>query len=162
MHHANLQSDPMRDILQVTLDDALIKRRSQEVEYERSAALRDLMHGNQFTLESGLEGPFSLFLSVREQRLHFDLTNQAGQSDTITLPLAPLRGVIKDYFLICESYFAAIPHASADKVQTLDMARRGIHNEGASLLIGHLRGKAGVDFDTARRLFTLICVLHLK
>lgn len=151
-----------RDILAITLDDALIKRRSPEVESEREVAMRDLIVQNQFRPESGISGPFSLFLSVREQRLSFALTGKDGVDETLALPLAPLRGVIKDYFLICESYFAAIPHASADKVQTLDMARRGIHNEGASLLAQQLKGKASLDFDTARRLFTLICVLHLK
>ncbi len=162
MHHANLESDPMRDIMAITLDDAYIKRRSAEVEHEREIAMRDLSHANQFLPISGLEGPFRLSLSVREQRLTFTLTNDAGQSEVVAVPLSPFRGVIKDYFLICESYFAATAHASADKVQTLDMARRGIHNEGANLLISQLRGKATVDFDTARRLFTLICVLHLK
>ncbi len=152
----------MRDIMSVTLDDALIKRRSEEVERERSTALNDLMHGNQFTLISGLEGPFSLHLSIADQRLNLILTNPEGAQEPLSLPLAPLRGTIKDYFLICESYFAAIPNASADKVQTLDMARRGIHNEGAALLSDQLRAKASVDFDTARRLFTLLCVLHLK
>lgn len=162
MHHAELETDPMRDILAVRLDDALIKRRSAEVEHERTTALRDLMHGNQFSLTSGLSGPFSLFLSIGEGRLNLTLTNEAGASELISTPLAPLRGVIKDYFLICESYFAAIPNAGADKIQTLDMARRGIHNEGASLLASQLKAKVSVDFDTARRLFTLLCVLHLK
>lgn len=152
----------MRDILSVRLDDALIKRRSAEVESERATALRDLMHGNQFELENGITGPFSLFVSIAEQRLNLTLTNDAGDTALLSVPLGPLRGIIKDYFLICESYFAAIPHAGADKVQTLDMARRGIHNEGASLLTAQFKGKARLDFDTARRLFTLICVLHLK
>lgn len=155
---------PMSRITNVTLDDASIIRRTPEVEHERRVAMADLIEANAFSL-TGTEaqtGPYALFLSVRENRLTLRLTNAEAQTRDIVLPLAPFRRVIKDYFLVCESYYEAIKHAGADKIQTLDMARRSIHNEGSEQLQSMLSNAAVMDFDTARRLFTLVCVLHIR
>jgi uncharacterized protein (UPF0262 family) len=154
----------MSRITNVTLDDASIIRRTPEVEHERRVAMADLIEANAFAL-TGTEaqtGPYALFLSVRENRLTLRLTNTEAQTRDIVLPLAPFRRVIKDYFLVCESYYEAIKHAGADKIQTLDMARRSIHNEGSEQLQSMLSNAAVMDFDTARRLFTLVCVLHIR
>jgi uncharacterized protein (UPF0262 family) len=107
------------------------------------------------------EGPYKLFLSVRERRLVFEIKTEANDpAGEFHLSLGPFRQVVKDYFLICESYFDAVKTAAPSQIETIDMARRGIHNEGANVLQERLEGKAVVDHDTARRLFTLICVLH--
>ncbi len=151
-------------ITEVTLDDASIIRRSAEVEHERRVALVDLIHSNEVTLLAAphLVPPLSLFISVREGRLTLRFTDSAQATHTITLPLTPYRGVIKDYFLMCENYYEAIKHAPGDRLQTLDMARRAVHNEGSEMLQTQLAEKLTMDFATARRLFTLISVLHIK
>ncbi len=159
----NEVSEGHPDIVSITLDESRVRLHTPEVAHERAAALRDLAHSNRFSPTSGLSAPFHLHLFLHEQRIHLQLrSDESDKEELITAPLSPLRGVIKDYFLVCESYFAAIPHASADRVQTLDMARRGVHNEAATLLTGLLAAKVAMDFETARRLFTLVCVLHLK
>ncbi|HVW09397.1 MAG TPA: UPF0262 family protein, partial [Bryobacteraceae bacterium] len=108
-------------------------------------------------------GPYRLILSVEDNRLVFDIRLENGdEHGRVLLSLTPFRRVIKDYFLICESYFKAIRNAPPSQIETLDMSRRGVHNEGSELLKEQLHGKIEVDFDTARRLFTLLCVLHLK
>lgn len=154
----------MSSILTVTLDDASIIRRTPEVEHERRVAMADLIEANEFALcgENAPSGPYTLFISVRENRLTLTLTNASAQAQHLVLPLAPFRRIIKDYFLVCESYYEAIKHAGADKIQTLDMARRSIHNEGSEQMQSMLRDAAVMDFDTARRLFTLVCVLHIR
>lgn len=151
-------------ITEVTLDDASIIRRSPEVEHERRVALVDLIHSNEVTLLAAphLVPPLSLFISVREGRLTLRFTDSAQATHSITLPLTPYRGVIKDYFLMCENYYEAIKHAPGDRLQTLDMARRAVHNEGSEMLQTQLAEKLTMDFATARRLFTLISVLHIK
>jgi uncharacterized protein (UPF0262 family) len=151
-------------ITEVTLDDASIIRRSAEVEHERRVALVDLIHSNEVTLLAAphLVPPLSLFISVREGRLTLRFTDSAAATHTITLPLTPYRGVIKDYFLMCENYYEAIKHAPGDRLQTLDMARRAVHNEGSEMLQTQLAEKLTMDFATARRLFTLVSVLHIK
>lgn len=151
-------------ITKVTLDDASIIRRSAEVEHERRIALVDLQHTNEVTLLSApdLAPPYELFISVRDNRLTLRFTGSAGNTHDITLPLAAYRGIIKDYFLMCENYYEAIKHAPGDRLQTLDMARRAVHNEGSELLQNQLKESLTMDFATARRLFTLICVLHIK
>lgn len=148
----------------VTLDDASIIRRSAEVEHERRVALVDLVHTNEVTLltAADLVPPFDLFISVRDNRLTLRFTTQSNQSHLVTLPLQPFRGIIKDYFLMCENYYEAIKHAPSDRLQTLDMARRAVHNEGSEMLQAQLAEKLTMDFATARRLFTLISVLHIK
>lgn len=156
----------MARITKVTLDDASIIRRTPEVEHERRVAMSDLVEDNEFNLVEALAkevvGPYELFISVRDNRLTLRLTNTKKHGHDIILPLSPFRGIIKDYFMLCESYYDAIKHATSDKIQTIDMARRGIHNEGSELLQSLLGDTAIMDFDTARRLFTLICVLHIK
>ncbi|MFM9890142.1 MAG: UPF0262 family protein [Rickettsiales bacterium] len=148
----------------VTLDDASIIRRSAEVEHERRVALVDLVHTNEVTLLQAPElvAPFDLFISVRDNRLMLRFADEAGATHDITLPLIGFRGVIKDYFLMCEQYYDAIKHSASERLQTLDMARRSVHNEGSDMLTEQLAGKLTLDFSTARRLFTLICVLHVK
>ena len=154
----------MPHITNVTLDDASIIRRTPEVEHERRVAMTDLIEANQFALTAAeaAPGPYTLFISVRENRLTLRLTSIKAEVRDIILPLAPFRRIIKDYFLICEGYYEAIKHAGADKIQTLDMARRSIHNEGSEQLQSMLSGSVVMDFDTARRLFTLVCVLHIR
>ena len=150
-------------IAEVTLDDASIIRRTPEVEHERKVAIADLIEENHFVpLDLGC-GPYSLFISVRDNRLRFVISaeNLADPSEVV-LSLAPFRRIIKDYFIMCESYYDAIKHASPHKIEALDMGRRGIHNEGSELLQSLLESKIALDFETSRRLFTLICVLHIK
>lgn len=154
-------------IIDVTLDDATILWRSADVEQERRIAIFDLLEGNHFKplrdLGTGYAGPFKLHLSVEEGRLVFAIAQEDGTPhETIILGLGRFRRPIREYFAICDSYFQAIRNATADQIETVDMARRGIHNEAAEMLIERLDGKVEVDFDTARRLFTLICVLHIK
>ena len=151
-------------IQSVSLDDASIIRRSPEVEHERRVALVDITHNNEVELlhAPGLTPPYDLFISVRENRLTLRFTNGAANKHDIAVSLASYRGIIKDYFLMCEQYYDAIKHSASDRLQTLDMARRGVHNEGSEMLQSQLADKITMDFATARRLFTLICVLHIK
>ncbi len=152
-------------IAQVTLDDASIIRRTPEVEHERRVAIADLIDENQCQLigkAAEHPGPYDLFVSVREGRLTLRFTSSAATTAEVAVPLAPFRRIIKDYFIMCEGYYEAIKHAPADKIQTLDMARRAVHNEGSELLGHQLEHAVTLDFPTARRLFTLICVLHIK
>ncbi|HVC53775.1 MAG TPA: UPF0262 family protein [Stellaceae bacterium] len=150
-------------IAEITLDERTVLRRSAEVEHERAAAITDLLHDNRFALAAGRTGPFRLHLAVEETRLLIEIRSLAdGESETITLPLAPFRRVVKDYFLVCESYSKAIRAGNFGQVEAIDMGRRGLHNEGAELLTECLAVRAEIDHNTARRLFTLICVLHLK
>ncbi len=151
-------------ITSVTLDDASIIRRSPEVEHERRVALVDLAHSNDVTLLAAphLVAPFALFISVRDNRLTLRFTDSTDQTHDVIVPLQPYRGVIKDYFLMCENYYEAIKHAPSDRLQTLDMARRAVHNEGSEMLQTQLESSLKMDFPTARRLFTLVSVLHIK
>jgi len=152
-------------IAQITLDDASIIRRTPEVEHERRVAIADLLDENTLQLigqENAHPGPYALFISVREGRLTLRFTSQTDSIVQVVVPLPPFRGIIKDYFLMCEGYYEAIKHAPTDKIQTLDMARRAVHNEGSELLQNQLAHAVTMDFATARRLFTLICVLHIK
>lgn len=151
-------------IAKVTLDEASVVRRSPEVEQERSIAIFDLVQENRFAPNGCRPGPYSLHLAVEENRLMFDirLEDDGEQLKQVALSLSPLRSMVKEYFLICESYYQAIKNAPPSRIETIDMARRGIHDEGSELLRERLQGKIEVDFATARRLFTLVCVLHLK
>lgn len=152
-----------RSIQSVTLDEARILRRSAEVEHERRVALTDITHNNEVELLGvDLTPPYDLFISVRENRLLLRFTASDARTHEVTLSLAPYRGIIKDYFLMCEQYYDAIKHSPGDRLQTLDMARRGVHNEGSEMLQQQLAERIRMDFATARRLFTLICVLHIK
>jgi uncharacterized protein (UPF0262 family) len=150
-------------IARITLDERSVVRRSPEVEHERAVAIYDLIEENKFCLIGAEPGPYSLHLSIEENRLVFDARDTSEQPlRRVVLALSPFRRIIKDYFQICESYFTAIKTASPSQIEAIDMGRRGLHNEGSELLQQRLDGKIELDRDTARRLFTLICVLHIK
>jgi uncharacterized protein (UPF0262 family) len=150
-------------IIAVTLDERTVLRRSADIEHERQVAIYDLLEANVFALVERDAGPYRLYLSIEESRLVIDVRGAAEEPvDKVAMGLTAFRRVIKDYFQICESYFQAIKTASPSRIETLDMGRRGVHNEGSELLRERLKGRIEMDFDTARRLFTLICVLHLK
>lgn len=154
-------------IIDVTLDERTILWRSADIEQERRIAIFDLLEGNSFAPQrehaDGYAGPYKINLRVEEGRLAIDIMRADGSHlETLVLGLARLRRPIKDYFAICDSYYKAIRNATPQQIETVDMARRAIHNEAAELLVERLAGKIDVDFDTARRLFTLICVLHIK
>ena len=156
----------MTYLAKISLDDRNLPKPTPEIEQERKVAMFDLLEGNAFALPTrdGIDtpkGPYHLLLAIRDRRLVFDLTTTQGEkAGEFHLSLGPFRQVVKDYFQICESYFEAVKTLPPNKIETIDMARRGIHNEGARVLEERLDGKAQVDSDTARRLFTLICVLH--
>lgn len=154
-------------IIDVTLDERTILWRSADIEQERRIAIFDLIEENSFAPEraypDGYAGPYRITLSVEEGRLRLDIKREDDSLlETLILGLARFRRPIKDYFAICDSYFQAIRQATPAQIETIDMARRGIHDDAARLLIERLEGKIGIDFATARRLFTLICVLHIK
>ena len=156
-------ADPTQSIAEIVLDERTVVRRSPEIERERAAAIADLVHLNQFAPASGLSGPFRVELAVADGRLSLDIISLTGAgSETLGLSLRPFARTIKDYFLICESYSKALKAGNLAQVEAIDMGRRGLHDDGAALLSDSLSGKIAVDHDTARRLFTLICVLHLK
>ncbi|MBU6406171.1 MAG: UPF0262 family protein [Alphaproteobacteria bacterium] len=151
-------------LIDVRLDEASLAAASAEAEHERRVAVFDLLESNRFVLVGHDAGPYSLCLSLVEGRL--SLAVSAGDPpqllQTHQLSLQPLRRVIKDYFLVCESYHAAIRTAAPAQIEAIDMGRRGLHNEGSELLRERLAAKVELDFDTARRLFTLICALHVR
>ncbi len=154
-------------IIKVELDEATILWRNADIEQERRVAIFDLIEDNSFkplrVVEDQYAGPFALHISVQDGRLIFDIRRENGDPfEVLILGLGRFRRPIRDYFAICDSYYQAIRKASAAEIETIDMARRGVHNEAAELLIERLEGKIEVDFATARRLFTLICVLHIK
>lgn len=151
----------------ITLDESTVLARGPEVEQERAAALGDLVVDSRFrplrAVEAGHSGPWSLDLAVVEGRLALGLRDGEGAAaGTIALGLARFKRVVREYFAICDSYYKALRKASAGELETLDMARRGIHDRGSRYLLDALEGKVETDFDTARRLFTLICVLHIR
>jgi uncharacterized protein (UPF0262 family) len=147
----------------ITLDERTVVRRSAAIEDEREAAITDLLKDNRFSPLSGRAGPFHLNLAVAENRLTMEVHAPADRtSETIVLALAPFRRIVKDYFLVCESHHEAIRGHGLARVEAIDVGRRSLHDEGAQLLIGQLADKVAIDHATARRLFTLICVLHLR
>ena len=149
-------------IIHVELDERTIIRRNEDVERERKVAIFDLLEGNHFQ-PAGHEGPFRVRLRVEDNRLAIDLSDQEGEPlETVRLGLARFRRPIRDYFAICDSYFKAVRSDGARGIEPIDMARRALHNEAAELLQSCLEDRIEMDFDTARRLFTLICVLHIK
>ena len=158
-------SDPR--IIDVQLDDRTILWRSADVEQERRIAIFDLIEGNYFKPlrehADGYAGPYRIHLSVEEGRLVIAIKREDDSPlETLILAMGRFRRPIRDYFAICDSYYQAIRNATPQQIETVDMARRGVHNEAAELLQERLQGKIEVDFDTARRLFTLICALHIK
>jgi uncharacterized protein (UPF0262 family) len=155
-------ADKARRIVDIVLDEESVARRTPEVEHERAVALFDLVEENDFCLVGGEPGPYRLRLGIFEQRLVFDVRNGNDvKLRDIVLSLTPFRKVVKDYFLICESYYSAIKKLGPSQIEALDMGRRALHDEGSELLRERLAGKIEVDHDTARRLFTLICALHI-
>ncbi|AUN29682.1 UPF0262 family protein [Niveispirillum cyanobacteriorum] len=159
-----MMNAPHHRIVHVELVEKNVIRRNMEVEHERAVALFDLMDENRFALvETPDEGPFRLFLSAEDNRLIFDVRKEDDSPlNRLTLPLTPFRTIVRDYFMICDSYYKAIKTASPSQIEAIDMGRRGLHNEGSELLRERLAGKAEMDLNTARRLFTLICVLHIR
>ena len=156
-------SDGHWRITGITLDERTVVRRSPDIEHERAVAMFDLLEENRFAPASGLHGPFNLHLAIEENRLNVEICSAAnGASETIVLPLAPFRGIVKDYFMVCESYYEAIRRSSLVQIEAIDAGRRSLHDEGSTLLMERLADKVVIDHDTARRLFTLICVLHLR
>jgi len=151
----------MSRLSRVTIDEGSLAAASPEQEHERKVAIFDLLEQNAFDPDGAGEGPFRLHLSLVENRLCLDIATDEYEKRHL-LSLSPFRGIIKDYFMVCESYYDAIRNATPSHIEALDMGRRGLHNEGASLLRERLEGKVGVDIDTARRLFTLICALHRR
>ncbi|MGE0425979.1 MAG: UPF0262 family protein [Reyranellaceae bacterium] len=150
-------------VVDVELDEESIQYRSAESEHERKVAIFDLLEGNSFQL-AGTKGPYRLRLAIHENRLLLDVraAKDGAKLRDIVLSLTPFRKVVKDYFMICESYYDAIKRLSPSQIEALDMGRRGLHNEGSELLRERLAGKIEVDHDTARRLFTLLCALHIR
>jgi uncharacterized protein (UPF0262 family) len=150
-------------LVAVTLDENSIGRSGPDIEHERAVAIYDLLETNSFTPEGHARGPFKLNLSITGNRLVFDIRN-ANDTPVMAhlLSLSPLRRIVKDYFMICDSYYEAIRTATPDRIEAIDMGRRALHDEGSQLLMERLKNKVTVDFETARRLFTLICVLHWK
>lgn len=154
-------------IMAVELDERTILWRNADVEQERRVAIFDLLEGNHFAPKTayadGYAGPYKLLMRVEEGRLALDIsTDQGAALETVVVPMSPFRRIIREYFAICESYYQAIRNASPSQIEAIDMGRRGIHNQAAEMLQERLADKIEVDFDTARRLFTLICVLHIR
>jgi len=151
-------------VVDVVLDRASVVRWSPEVEHDRRVAIYDLLESNHFSPRDVPPGPYVLRLKVRESRLLMTICEKSGERELrqVTIHLSGFRRVIKDYFTVCESYFDAIKNARPSRIEALDMARRGLHNEGSEMLRERLADHVEVDLDTARRLFTLLCVLQLR
>jgi uncharacterized protein (UPF0262 family) len=155
-------ADPSNHRLQsVALDDESLAAASRDQEQERQIAIFDLIEDNQFAPDGAEGGPYDLKIALIDNRLALDIAGPTYQRRHL-LSLSPLRGVVRDYRMVCESYYDAIRNATPQKIEALDMGRRGLHNEGSSLLQRRLEGKVAIDLDTARRLFTLICALQWR
>jgi len=150
-------------IVDLTLDEASLVRRNPDVEHERAVAIYDLLESNHFAPAGDYQGPYRVRLRLEENRLVFDIGSESNSPlGSVSMSLSPFRRIVKDYFTVCESYFEAIKTASPSRIEAIDMGRRGLHNEGSELLQQRLSGKIEIDFDTARRLFTLLCILHIR
>ncbi|TPE50695.1 UPF0262 family protein [Amaricoccus solimangrovi] len=162
------EKKPAARLVDVTLDESGLAPPTPEIEQERRVAIYDLLEENRFGLlpregRPAPDGPYRLTLSIRDRRLVFALATEDGTpAGEFHLSLTPFNQVVKDYFQICESYFDAVKHLPPAQIEAIDMGRRGIHNEGSRVLLERLEGKVETDMATARRLFTLICVLHFK
>jgi uncharacterized protein (UPF0262 family) len=155
--------DKSHRLVAVTLDEESIGRSGPDVEHERAVAIYDLLEENTFAPVGEDRGPFALHLSITGNRLVLDIRRADGTPAMAHLmSLSALRRIVKDYFMVCDSYYQAIRAATPERIEALDMGRRSLHDEGSQLLMERLKRKVTVDFDTARRLFTLICVLHWK
>ncbi|MBS0241367.1 MAG: UPF0262 family protein [Proteobacteria bacterium] len=156
---------PTTRLSAVTLDQKSIRRSNPNVEHEREVAIYDLIDANYFVVDGRDDGPYALRLGMAEDRLVLTISTDGNPDQaplTYMLSLTPFRRIIKDYFLVCESYYAAIRTAPPSRIQAIDMGRRGLHDEGSRVLMERLKGKITVDHDTARRLFTLVCTLQWK
>ena len=152
-----------RRLVAVILDEASLAASDVEQQHERQVAIYDLVEDNVFALPGRDEGPYALMMALHEGRLAFDVRAVDGTSlATHFLSLTPFRSVMKDYFLVCDSYYAAIRTATPAQIEAIDMSRRALHDDGARVLLARLEGKIETDFDTARRLFTLLAALHWK
>jgi uncharacterized protein (UPF0262 family) len=150
-------------LVSITLDEQSIAPSSSNIEHERKVAIYDILDSNHFELDGHDEGPYALNLSIAEDRLVLSVGQEQGEAiATFVLSLSPLRRTMKDYFIVCDSYYKAIRTAPPSRIQAIDMGRRALHDDGSRLLVERLKGKIAVDHDTARRLFTLICALHWK
>ncbi|MBF0269213.1 MAG: UPF0262 family protein [Alphaproteobacteria bacterium] len=150
-------------LVHVVLDEKTLVRRRPEVEHERQVALYDLIEENSFQPVGDWQGPFTLHLSMDDGRMSFDIRSEDGFPLTmVRFEVRSFYSLVRDYFMVCDTYFSSIKSAPPSKIEAADMARRSLHNEGAKLLIERLKDKIEIDFDTARRLFTLLCVLHIR
>jgi uncharacterized protein (UPF0262 family) len=150
-------------LVKVTLDENSIGRSGAEIEHERAVAIYDLLEENSFAPVGSAKGPFALHLSLNGNRLMLDIRQAEGEPVMVhLLSLSPLRRIVKDYFMVCDNYYAAIRNAPPERIEALDMGRRSLHDAGSELLMERLKRKVAIDFGTARRLFTLVCVLHWK
>ncbi len=158
-----MSAAPHKSLIAVILDEQSIGRSTPEKEHERMVAIYDLIESNLFALPQHDGGPYALTLALIDNKLSFDIRTAGGDMlMTHVLSLTPFRRVLRDYFMVCESYYAAIRTSSPTQIEAIDMGRRGLHDEAAQLLIERLDGKVEIDFNTARRLFTLIAALHWK
>jgi uncharacterized protein (UPF0262 family) len=163
MSKAKTSAAAKQRLVAVTLDEETIGRSNPDIEHERQVAIYDLLEQNSFAPAGHAGGPYALALSITGNRLVFDIRTTDGKPVVAhLLSLSPLRRIVKDYYTICDSYYQAIRTATPDKIEAIDMGRRGVHNEGSRILMERLKDKVRLDMDTARRLFTLICVLHWK
>jgi len=150
-------------IVKIDLDERSLAPATADIEHERKVAIYDLIEENYFRPIGASDGPFELYLSNVERRLVFDVRREGGGAlGQVHLSMSPFRKIIRDYFMLCESYYDAIRNAAPAQIETIDMARRGMHNEGSDILRQRLEEKIEIDFDTARRLFTLICSFHMR
>ena len=150
-------------LIDIRLDEKTLVRRAPEVEHERAIAIYDLLEENFFRPDGDFTGPFGLVIRLEDNRLLLNIADPQGSPLTeVTLPMTPFRTIIKDYFLICESYYSAIKRSTPSQIEAIDVGRRGLHNEGSALLRERLAGKIEIDHETARRLFTLVCILHIR
>lgn len=156
-------ADNRNRLVKIALKEDKVIRRSPEVEHERAVAVFDLLEDNVFGLVGGESGPYCLMIGIRENRLVLDIRDQEeAPLKEVILPVSPLRSLIRDYFRVCEAYYEAIKTATPSRIEAIDMGRRGIHNEGAEALQRRLAPQIDMDEQTSRRLFTLICVLHVR
>ena len=160
-------TEESRHIVAVTLDEQSFVSRNPDIEHERAVAIHDLLEANRFVpkpeIVGGDSGPYTLHIRVQDDRMIFDIYREDDRHlGEVALALKSFRRIIKDYFLVCETYFSAIKTETPARIEAIDMGRKGLHNEGAELLRDQLVGKIDIDDDTARRLFTLVCVLHIR
>ena len=150
-------------LIDVRLDEKTLVRRSAEVEHERAIAIYDLLEDNYFEPVGCSEGPYRLYLSLQDNRLIFDIRDaERVEMGKVPVPLLPFRRIVKEYFEVCQTYYDAIKTAAPSRIEAIDMGRRGLHNDGSELLRERLKGKVELDENTSRRLFTLLCVLHIR